>query len=129
MYPKGYIVWLINSFLYNDVQSMLTQFADFVFTLKFLFIIIYWRGRTSLCARAVPASFPRFVSFSDPRRPRSICTSYTPEFQLYKRWALPYRYDVMQSRVCTALSATINTSIYVFGIALAIYLQHLIFMG
>lgn len=37
---------------------------------------------------AVPASFPRFVSFSDPRRPRSICASYTREFQLYKCCAL-----------------------------------------
>jgi len=93
-----------------------------VFTLKFLFIIIYWRKRTPLCSRC--ARFPRFVQWPSEAA-IDMYQLYTPEFQLYKRCVS--RIGMARCRLFAALSATINTSIYVFGIALAVYIQYLIF--
>lgn len=75
---------------------MLTQLVE-IFTLKIPAYNYLLARKDAAMLAAVPASFPRFVSFSDPRRPRSICTSYTRESFNYINAALSYRYGVMQT--------------------------------
>jgi len=87
-------VWLINPSLYNDVQMILTLFGT---RRGFHAKILAYNYLLAQKDAAVLALCPlrSLVSFSDPRRPRSICTSYTSQSFNYINAA--YRYGAMQT--------------------------------
>jgi len=79
---------LINPSLYNDVQMILTQLGT---RRGFYAKIPAYNYLLAQKDAAVLALCPlrSLVSFSDPRRPRSICTSYTRQSFNYINAAYP----------------------------------------